>query len=165
MASADPAAKQRAHFTDATGHGTAVTMPRSPLMFFQVMQMIAAVSQCPALVPSIKNKPLAFSFRQMFDVFLDAVMKTTLPNRWTYKTIKNGPFHAKFPRRVLPPSIFLGRDVLSKIAQRHGRHSSVPPLHRTATCLTQRTTSKRLTSQRVYSVHLWRPLNLILHHF
>ncbi|XP_054918047.1 uncharacterized protein [Dermacentor andersoni] len=79
MASADPAAKQRAHFTDATGHGTAVTMPRSPLMFFQVMQMIAAVSQCPALVPSIKNKPLAFSFRQMFDVFLDAVMKTTLP--------------------------------------------------------------------------------------
>nr|XP_054918049.1 uncharacterized protein LOC129380595 isoform X4 [Dermacentor andersoni] len=146
MASADPAAKQRAHFTDATGHGTAVTMPRSPLMFFQVMQMIAAVSQCPALVPSIKNKPLAFSFRQMFDVFLDAVMKTTLDQTGGLtRQLKTGHSTPSFP------------DVCF-----------LHPFSWDVTCfqrLLKRTTSKRLTSQRVYSVHLWRPLNLILHHF
>ncbi|XP_070384933.1 serine/threonine-protein kinase mos-like isoform X2 [Dermacentor albipictus] len=42
------------------------------------MQMMAAVSQCPALVPSIKSKSLAFAFRQMVDVLFDAVVKTTL---------------------------------------------------------------------------------------
>ncbi|XP_075534311.1 uncharacterized protein LOC142568127 isoform X1 [Dermacentor variabilis] len=44
----------------------------------QVMQMVAAISQCPALAPPIKSKPFAFAFRQMVNVFLKAVEKTTL---------------------------------------------------------------------------------------
>ncbi|XP_070395233.1 uncharacterized protein [Dermacentor albipictus] len=58
--------------------GTAVTMLAHVPLYMQVMPMIAAVTQCPALVPSIKSKPLAFAFRQMVDVFLEAVWKTTL---------------------------------------------------------------------------------------
>ncbi|XP_070390747.1 monocarboxylate transporter 13-like isoform X2 [Dermacentor albipictus] len=36
------------------------------------MQMVAAISQCPALVPPIKSKPLAFAFRQMVKCLLES---------------------------------------------------------------------------------------------